>query len=81
MSKHAAPPVRPVIVWGVADAEGAVTCRPHTWGSRTSFATTDGCLLTVKVGNKPYLLTATTQSEHDPDRTVASEAGLLRKYR
>ena len=53
----------------------------HGWFNNMIYQAPDGSVVTVKAGNKPYGLTASTKSDYSPERVIATEKGLMSKYR
>lgn len=72
--------VRPKIIWGRPNAFEIVV-RDDTWYKTYSLTSPDASIVTVKAGNKPYILSGEGQSIHVSDRTIVSESALLKKYR
>lgn len=72
--------VRPKIIWGRPNAFEIVV-RDDTWYKTYTLNSPDSSVVTVKAGNKPYILSGEGQSIHVSDRTIVSESALLKKYR
>lgn len=72
--------IKPNIAWLRDDAK-AVVVKDNTWGAVFKHQSHDGSVISVKAGNKLYVLSGNTQSEVVKDRSITSEAALFKKYR
>jgi len=76
---------RPKLLWttpGTGDRSFNMRMlKDATWAVSYSFSTKDSSRVYIQAGNKEYVLSGSSKSEHDPNRNVVSEASLLKKYK
>ena len=71
------------ILWNSegSTVEPAFYIKDRTWSTAFTHRASDGSIITVKAGNKIYSLSRSVNSEFEPGRVVASEAGLFKRYK